>query len=266
MIEEFGESNLPTREQEYRGKQTIKEINRSIRIKRQREAEIEAHEKEKKRKADEFEMIVHRSEEQKKEDWIQLLRQYDLLYYRFQKAAASVDQYDLMEKMGDIYKYTKYVLKLDPTKRLCPQGELNGIMFVGINPSIHSKLGDIWNDPYGIYFGKMLEEAGIDKSEVWVTNLYKKPTPDNRPLTDREIAIGKKELELEFGFVCPQVLVPLGKQVCRVFGVEPYGHRLYKGCQIFGMQHPSYIQRNPRGEVKDLYINQLKKINKAWKK
>lgn len=139
---------------------------------------------------------------------------------------------------------------IDPG-RLEGQGNMQGIMFIGTNPSVRSTLKNIWDDPYGKYFGSFLEKAGIDKSKVWVTNIFKKPTPDNRPLLDEEIREGMKEIPLEILMVNPSVIVPLGNcaskelrsvTIPRVPIIEAY--------------HPSFVNRNPAKRSE--FINQLK--------
>lgn len=139
-------------------------------------------------------------------------------------------------------------------KRLEGQGKIGGIMFIGINPSIHSKFGNIWEDPYGQYFGSFLEEAGIDKEEVYVTNFYKSSTPENRPLNEKEIEIGWKELEKEIIYVQPKVIIGLGKQVQETLEA----HHRFTQFPIYYLAHPSYIKRFP--DKKEEFINDLKQI------
>ena len=142
------------------------------------------------------------------------------------------------------------------------QGPLNGVMFVGTNPSIKSKLGDLWTDPYGQYFGSFLREAGIDPYKIYATNLYKHPTSFNRPLSPEEIQEGWIELLIEIGFVNPNIIVALGKQVQEQFNIRTNELRNWKTYRVYGLYHPSYINRNQNLKVD--YINQLIRIKQLY--
>ena len=189
--------------------------------------------------------------------------QYDKTYLTFQDVLNKGNKFSSMEKIQDIYAYTKFMINLNPkSKRLEPQGKREGIMFIGTNPSERSQLKDLWKDPYGIYFGEFLREAGIDPLEVWVTNLYKYPTENNRPLTLEEISDGKLELLYEIQYVNPKIIILLGKQAMEVFNAKLYEFTEYKKYKTLGMLHPSYVNRM-QGQIKEEFIKQLKKI-KLW--
>ena len=118
-----------------------------------------------------------------------------------------------------------------------------------------------YTDSYGKYFGEFLGEADIDISKIWITNLYKYPTENNRPLTDREISTGKLELLYEIEYVNPILIIALGKQVMETLGSKLYQFVEYKRRPLFGMHHPGYINRIG-GENKKEFIKKLKRIKK----
>lgn len=142
------------------------------------------------------------------------------------------------------------------------QGPLNGMMFVGTNPSVRSKLENLWSDPYGKYFGNFLIEAGINPYGIYITNLYKHPTSDNRPLVINEIREGWNELLIEIGFVNPNIIICLGKQVQNQFNVKVNKLKNWRTYRVYGLHHPSYINRNQSLKVE--YINQLIKIKQLY--
>lgn len=221
-----------------------------------------------------YQMKVERNEEYKKklfgsmkyipdtpEEREKRIRVLDLMYYelclRLIKFFHDSERYDLMERVKHIYKYYKMISNIKDKERLEGQGNSNSIMFIGLNPGEASNLKNVWDDPYGRYFGTMLKTAGISTSSVWVTNLYKKKTEGNRPLTGEEIKAGWRELYKEIQFVDPTIIVALGKQVREVFKIEAFCWGQWKKYKIVGLPHPSFINRRANEEVKSRFMSYL---------
>lgn len=128
-------------------------------------------------------------------------------------------------------------------KILKPEGVKDGLMFIGINPSIYSGLKSVWEDPYGQYFSYYLRLAKIDPLKIWVTNLYKKSTPDNRPLNKKELKEARTIWE-EIKEVNPKLIVALGTQVMDFFQISDKDSIQKIGKYRFiGIYHPSYVHR-----------------------
>lgn len=144
--------------------------------------------------------------------------------------------------------------------RLNPSGKMGGIMLVGTNPSIHSKLTNIWEDNYGIFLKACLKEAGINHEEIWITNLYKRPTEKNRLLDDEEIDKGLQELLCEISVVNPKVIGMLGKQVQIAMDPDNNGYIQLEEMNLVGLPHPSWIKLYATPEQKVDFINQLKRL------
>lgn len=202
---------------------------------------------------------IIRSEEEKRLDHLEL----DLLFEKYLllviRSFLKYENYYLAEKAINMREHINFLNKLtaeERKKRLSPSGEIGGIMFVGINPSERSKLGDVWEDPFGQYFGKMLTEAGIDKEKVWMSNVYKKQTEGNRPLNFEEIDEGVKELESEIQYVDPKIIVTLGRQPAEIF--ELY----FPAIETIHLHHPAYIQRSPSPGIRSKYLLELSKLKK----
>lgn len=149
--------------------------------------------------------------------------------------------------------------------RLEPVKVKHGIMIIGINPSEKAfpRTTDCWDSIFGRYLEGILNEAGIKKDQVWLTNLYKSPTPNNRPLNDEEILQGFAELEEEAKECDPKFIVTLGSQVAEVFMV-PLWRRTMKA--VFGktrvivsLPHTSWLRR-ASGEDKERFISSLHDI------
>jgi DNA polymerase len=167
-----------------------------------------------------------------------------------------------MERIDKIKEWEEHLRdnSISPEGRLEPSGKIESIMFVGTNPGQASNLHNLWEDPFGKYFGKMLDSAGIDKEKVWMTNLYKYKTENNRPLTPEEISSGKTELFYEIGLVNPSIVVAMGKQATEVFGADLYQIKNWKNFRVVGIPHPSYVNRFP--DKAPGYISYLNYLSK----
>ena len=162
----------------------------------------------------------------------------------------------IAERIRANIRMWKIIREKDTRDRLNPNGGLNSIMFIGINPSDKSKLKRVWDDPFGKFFGKLLVESGIKPKKIWITHLYKKPTGGNRLLNDEEVKEGITELLEEISFVDPNIIVFLGKFV------EDKLKDIIKGREIITIPHPSYLAKNNSVESRNKYLLSLKKLKK----
>ena len=187
-----------------------------------------------------------------------LLKEYfELVYLKAIRILIKHKQYYECRRYIAMYNIYKTSLNAKE-KRLEGIGPLEGMMFIGLNPSVSSKLDNLWDDPYGKYFSEMLREAGINPEEIYITNLYKHSTPDNRALNDVEIQIGLKELREEIIMVDPVIIVALGTQVTdSIFPITAT-----KRYTIVPIYHPSYIKRFP--DERSKYIESLRRIKKYY--
>jgi len=183
----------------------------------------------------------------------------DMNYFYLCKRLMENDQYYYLEILRAIREYYKFRETIDLEDRLEPSGRYGSIMFIGVNPASRSSLKDVWKDTFGKNFSAMLEDAGIDKSKVWMSNLYKKSTPGNVELSEKEIAEGLAELRYEIPYANPSIVVCLGKQVREA--VVPLCQEL--GIDVSSIYHPSYLMRNlGNEEMKKQYLLDLKNFKK----
>lgn len=120
--------------------------------------------------------------------------------------------------------------------------------------------GRMFIGPSGKIFEELLENAGIHREEVYLTNLLKCRLPKNRRPRQDEIRACSAYLKREIVLVEPEILVPLGfyaaRQLLKLFGVPaPQGREAFKdlygrlflapGFKIFPLPHPSCILHNP---------------------
>lgn len=143
------------------------------------------------------------------------------------------------------------------------------VMFVGEQPGDQEDLaGRPFVGPAGKVFDAAIEQAGIERSRVYVTNAVKhfKFVPrGKRRLHQRpdagEIQACKFWLDLEIGFVRPRVIVALGATAAQsLLGKGVIISRLRgapitmdNGAALFVTNHPSYLLRirDPEDKVRE---------------
>jgi DNA polymerase len=160
------------------------------------------------------------------------------------------------------------------------------VMFIGEQPGNEEDLtGKPFVGPAGKLFDRALEEAGIDRSQTYVTNvvkhfkweprgkrrIHKKPNASEitacRPWLQAEIAVIKPDVIVALGATAAQALLGPKFRVTKQRGqffesdLAPY---------VMGTVHPSSILRAPdevtrRLELR-LFINDLKKLARILNK
>lgn len=127
----------------------------------------------------------------------------------------------------------------------------------------------------GKLLDELLEEAGVDRSEVYVTNLVKvRPTTEsggrtsNRPPRAGEVQEGREVLEAELDIIKPSVLVLLGGTPGKALIKKSLTLKSERGQELdsqlgipaFVTYHPAYLLRQ-RGEdfdrTKEMVVQDL---------
>lgn len=176
------------------------------------------------------------------------------LYLLFARAFLKFKDYASLYRAKCIYHLSIMDAHV-PFKKLKPSGLQKSLMFVGVNPSHRSNLEDIWQDKFGETMMGLFTEVGINYQEVWMSNLYKYPTKENRPLEKSEISQGKMELMYEAGAVDPTLIIAMGSQVCEALGAKVGEITQWKLHKVIGCLHPSILHRIPsrRKEIADVF-------------
>ena len=175
----------------------------------------------------------------------------------------------------DLYKHaTQTVFGEGPTGAL--------VMFVGEQPGDQEdKLGHPFVGPAGRLLDEALVEAGIDRSEVYVTNVVKhfkweaaqrgKRRIHKKP-RQSEIEACRPWLDAELKVVKPQVLVCLGASAAQAllgknFRVTRDRGKLIPSAlapHVLATTHPSSILRAPdseqRHQQREAFVRDLKKV------
>jgi uracil-DNA glycosylase family 4 len=128
------------------------------------------------------------------------------------------------------------------------------LMLVGQNPGAEEdKTGKPFVGRSGKFLNKVLAENGIRRGEVFITNIVKHLSPENRkPLPD-EIAACAPYLEAQIKAVQPKIVVLLGKVAWQTTRVE--------GVTYIETYHPSAAMRFTKMRKRFLEdFNRLKKL------
>lgn len=147
------------------------------------------------------------------------------------------------------------------TKRInavCGEGNVNArLFFIAQAPGeMEDKAGKMFIGPTGKVFDELFSEIGLNRNEVYMTNLIKCRLPNNRRPNSEEIQICGKYLQQEIEIVKPEYLIPLGqlatnfiiRSFCRDnFLTPPFAGKLIScsGHKIYPLRHPSAVLYNP---------------------
>jgi uracil-DNA glycosylase family 4 len=143
----------------------------------------------------------------------------------------------LEELNYQVYGCKKCRLWQDTRHAVPGEGPINAkVMFVGQNPGAEEdKVGRPFIGRAGKYLTKTLAEFGIKREDVFITNIVKHTSPENRKPFDDEVAACLPYLIAQIEIIKPKIIVLLGasaKEASRVEGIE-----------YFEIIHPSAAMR-----------------------
>lgn len=127
------------------------------------------------------------------------------------------------------------------------------VMLVGEAPGAKE---DATGRPFVGGAGKLLDtllaEAGLERGDVFITNVVKARPPGNRDPKADEVAHHLPWLEAQLDAIRPKLVVPLGRHALRRFAADvkitdTHGRVIERdGRTLFPMYHPAAALRNPR--------------------
>jgi uracil-DNA glycosylase len=105
------------------------------------------------------------------------------------------------------------------------EGPINAhVMFVGQNPGAEEdEIGRPFVGRAGKFLTKTLAEFGIKREDVFITNIVKHTSPENRKPFADEVAACLPYLIAQISIIKPKIIVLLGasaKEIPRVEGIE----------------------------------------------
>lgn len=125
------------------------------------------------------------------------------------------------------------------------------VVFVGEGPGFYEdQQGRPFIGPAGNLLDQLLVSVGLNREDVYITNMVKCRPPNNRDPLPGEIEACRPYLDEQLAMISPKVVVALGRHsFSKFFPDEPIGKargkpRLWKGLTIYPMYHPAAALRN----------------------
>lgn len=133
----------------------------------------------------------------------------------------------------------------------------SGLMFIGRDPGEKElELGEPFVGAAGKEFNVILNEAGIKREEVVISNTCKCRPYKNQPLSFEQYKFcGDRFLKREIEVIKPKVIVTLGKEAIEYLNEAPISKSIYEirgkvifynNMRIIPTYHPSYLIRIKR--------------------
>ncbi|MCS6998367.1 MAG: uracil-DNA glycosylase [Aquificaceae bacterium] len=120
----------------------------------------------------------------------------------------------------------------------------------------------------GRYLNQKLEEAGLKREDIYITNVVKSRPPGNRKPTPKEMQSCLPYLKREIEVIKPKLIVCLGSTALegvlgRSLPVSKHRGRLFeypfnRDIKVLLTYHPAYILRNPGAEGE--FLEDLKRV------
>jgi DNA polymerase len=105
------------------------------------------------------------------------------------------------------------------------------VMIVGEAPGgSEDKQGRPFVGRAGKLLDSLLAEAGLERGDVYITNVVKARPPGNRDPKAPEVAHHMPWLEAELALVAPRLVIPLGRHALKHFATRSEARRLGKEC------------------------------------
>jgi uracil-DNA glycosylase family 4 len=146
------------------------------------------------------------------------------------------------------------------TNALCGEGNPRArLMLIALSPGVNEdREGRMFIGPSGKVLDELLVEAGIDRKELYMTNLLKCMLPGCRKPKQDEIEACSSFLDREIELIDPKVIAPLGYYAIRyVFGKyaiplppKPEFHKIFgktfiaQNKVIIPLRHPAAVLYN----------------------
>jgi uracil-DNA glycosylase family 4 len=142
------------------------------------------------------------------------------------------------------------------------------VVLVGEAPGAsEDKAGRPFVGNAGRMLDKLLERAGLERDDVFITNILKARPPKNRDPRKDEVAHSFPWLEQQLEVIQPKLIIPLGRHALTRFApdakiTQVHGTVLdYPGPDLFPMYHPAMALH--REEMRDAVYEDAEKLRVA---
>lgn len=157
----------------------------------------------------------------------------------------------IAEEVANLTESPLYELRVENDyKPVIGEGSLDAkIMFIGEAPGEReAKSGRPFVGASGRLLNEMLASVGIDRDEVYISNVVKDRPPKNRNPHKKEIRLYAPFLVRQVNIIQPQVLVPLGKFAME-FTLEQFNSPAAEGGKISQLHGQKLSGTAEYGEV-----------------
>ena len=121
---------------------------------------------------------------------------------------------------------------------------------------------------------QILTAGGIDRKDVYITNIVKCRPPENRVPTPEETIVCDQHLQTQIMLIDPALIILLGNTPTRWIlktneGITKIRGMWFnwRGIAVMPMFHPSYLLRNAsskEGSPKHLTWIDIQEVKRAW--
>ncbi len=125
------------------------------------------------------------------------------------------------------------------------------LMFIGEGPGFNEdRQGRPFVGPAGQFLDELLRSIGLEREDVFITNMVKCRPPNNRDPFPGEISACAHYLDDQIAAIRPKVIVPLGRHaLARWFPRDSISKvrarpRVFDGVTIFPLYHPAAALHN----------------------
>ena len=122
----------------------------------------------------------------------------------------------------------------------------------------------------GKLLDQVLEAAGLEREDVYITNVVKARPPKNRDPRAGEVAHHMPWLEAELALIQPRLVIPLGRHALKHFSddtkiTDVHGTELTeKGRALFPMYHPAAALRG--GSLREVLFEDARTLRAVLKR
>ncbi len=174
----------------------------------------------------------------------------------------------ILNKIDDVLHCQRCDLKLSRTHVVVGSGPLDAkIMLIGEAPGKNEdKKGMPFVGSAGRILDDLLKEGGIDRKDVYITNVVKCRPPENRAPLDYEMAACHPYLQKQMEVISPKAIVLLGRTAAeailgrKVEMGKEHGTAIEKdGIKYFITYHPAAMIY--KRTLKNTIVDDFKKVS-----
>ncbi len=151
----------------------------------------------------------------------------------------------------------------------------SGLLFIGEAPGAEEdEKGIPFVGKAGQLLSKIIEAAGMDRNNIFITNVVKCRPPENRVPAIEEMLACEDILKSQIALLNPSIIVCLGatptKWILKTSeAISKIRGRWFdwKGIMVMPMFHPSFLlrnQSNKKGSPKDLTWTDIQVVRDRW--